>query len=246
VLSKVHTLSHNNNYNGPVSISCWIDSFEQQRQTLDDDSPCSSRSTSVPLPIALTPFVKENFRIQLIVWKVKLHTVKGLKDLFVKVTSNWNNKSMKTDIHWRCKVEWNYRLLFTVFFTPRDRHELHRMTIQLYDKDVLCNTLLGQTTLDLTPWLLKAYDSPSSISIFGSSNNNNEEEHLNVEKDDSRLISLRHAKDTKKRATTKNKFWKKKKFTVLLAVIRLPGADGNVPVRLAQSRSIPALDCSFD
>ena len=80
-----------------------------------------------------------------------------------------SGKVYTTDTHLRCKTGkaiWNWRIKFPLELPLKNR-ENGRLRVEVWDWDLFGDgDMIGGNKIDLYDWLLKAYHTPNSISVF--------------------------------------------------------------------------------
>ena len=109
----------------------------------------------------IAPPPEQQWELRLIVWKAADMPddadLSELCDAYVTAKLN-DGKPMSTDTHFRAqkgKASWNYRLKFPLTMDSFLRDQ--RVQLQLWDKDVGLNDMLGGATLSLDKWLRRVY-----------------------------------------------------------------------------------------
>ena len=118
-------------------------------------------------PVALEGPERREFEVRVVVWASK-DVPFEMGDYYVQAQVG-NSRPQKTDVHWRCrngKASWNWRLKIGVEL-PLASPDLGRLSVQLWDQDVVkWNDIVGEATVDLYRWLLKAYHENRAVNVF--------------------------------------------------------------------------------
>ena len=118
-------------------------------------------------PVVLEGPEQREFEVRVCVWSAK-DVPYEMGDYYVQ-TQLGNGRPQKTDVHWRCrngKGSWNWRLKLKVQL-PLTSPEHGRLSVQLWDQDIVkWNDIVGESTVDLYRWLLKAYHKNKVVNVF--------------------------------------------------------------------------------
>lgn len=115
---------------------------------------------------------KKKIEVRIICWRSRnTPNMDGnLSDTYCKFWMDGGDGVIhRTDTHFRCKTQkaiWNWRIKFYVELPIKNR-EMGRLRVQCWDWDLFGDgDLIGESSVDLYDWFLKAYHTPNGISIF--------------------------------------------------------------------------------
>jgi len=139
-----------NNPQGTLDL--WVDVMSPERAAANP-------------PIDISPPPEQKFELRVICWSAKdvpeeARDASGLVDLYTSLKFG-KGKFESTDTHFRAtsgKASWNWRFKLDVTMDSFVSSELLKLTVQLWDKDLVsANDNIGEETISLAKWLKQIY-----------------------------------------------------------------------------------------